>query len=95
MDGWDMEDVAIPGGESNADLATRAKKFVGRIVSTGSPGETVLLVGHSDFNREIVRTLLGPEHPGTTRNASLSIFRIEGTDVETELFDSTDHLARE
>ncbi len=47
-----------PGGESFAELASRAGRAV-RSILVAHPGDTVLIVGHRNTNRAILATLLG------------------------------------
>ena len=50
---WSIWDGPWPGGESAADVAARADRLIGRLVSPASGPERVVLVGHGHFSRVI------------------------------------------
>lgn len=91
-------DVAPSGGESPAQAAVRADRFLGRLRASGAGAP--LVVAHGRFNRILMTRLLGRElgrmDEIRQRNGSLSVFDWDGSGAATPLLlDDVSHLPPE
>jgi len=83
-----------PGVESRADLHGRAERFVKDIMAK-HPDATVLLVGHSGINRNLVSVITGErvENIPAQLNTSVNIFEIDADGgYRTEAANCIKHL---
>lgn len=67
-----------PSMESKANISSRTNRFVKNLIAQ-HPDDTVLLVGHSGINRNLISALTGEEFGSTPSqlNTSVNIFEID------------------
>ena len=97
VDNWynHPEEARIPGGETLADLRTRAM-LTARELAAHHTGETVVLVGHTVINRIILLGVLGLNNERFWHikqdTCAINVFETEGGDFTLESLNDRCHL---
>lgn len=97
VDAWFIKPDAarVPGGESLADLRTRAMRTVEELAAR-HPEQTIAMVGHTVINRVILLGVLGLGNERFWRirqdNAAINVFETDGDGYTLVSLNDTCHL---
>ena len=89
----DKQNYKGHGGENLKELDERAQRALKKIIANN---KDALISAHGSINKHILRKLTKLSHEEISKhrypNTSFSVFEINGTRIQTEKFNSTEHL---